>query len=235
MRRSRVSGGSLALAAAIVAVVSVVAGSLLLGVPGRAHAEPATSVAVNCSPAEITASATATYTCLVAIPAPDGTNVKFTAVPATSGQVFVDCAPLRDGTASTGVIVASGKTITVLVTVSDSVEQCGTPTNLYGSVQVEVGAPSLAALPAGTVPAATVPFGMGPIAFTVPPAGGLTQGVAATTDVEALIDAQTFAVSSVWLLDVPTQQFWVFIPGAPAFANTLTSLKAADIVVLKSK
>ncbi len=67
-----------------------------------------------------------------------------------------------------------------------------------------------------------------------PPPGGLTQVVAGTADVQALIDAQSFVVESVWKLDVATQQFQVHIPGAPAFANTLTSLAPTDIVTLKA-
>lgn len=163
------------------------------------------------------------------IPAPDGTNVKFSVIPASDGQVINGCALLLDGAASTSVAVASGKAVTVLVTVSDSLEKCGTAINLYGSQQVTVTAPGVAA----PAPASTVP--PGPTAFTAPPPGGISQGIAGTTDVQELIDVQTFAVLAVWQLDVPTQQFRVYIPGAPEFANTLSSLKASDVVVLVSK
>ncbi len=71
--------------------------------------------------------------------------------------------------------------------------------------------------------------------FTAPPAGGLTQGIAGTTSLQSLVVAQTFDVQSVWKLDIATQAFQVYIPGAPSFASTLKSLKATDIVTLTSK
>ena len=68
----------------------------------------------------------------------------------------------------------------------------------------------------------------------VPPAGGLTTIVSGTDDMTALIEAQQFEVESVWVLDVATQRFLVFIPGAPAFASTLKQLSASDVVSLKA-
>ncbi len=53
----------------------------------------------------------------------------------------------------------------------------------------------------------------------VPPPGGLTTTIAGTDDIAALIAAQ---------------QFLVFIPGAPSFANTLQELHASDVVSLKA-
>ncbi len=73
------------------------------------------------------------------------------------------------------------------------------------------------------------------LAFPAPPAGGMTQGLSGTTDIQALIAAQTFTVESVWLLDVATQAFLVYIPGAPSFVQTLTVLAASDIVTIKSE
>lgn len=69
---------------------------------------------------------------------------------------------------------------------------------------------------------------------TVPPAGGRTLVTAGTADIQALIDAQLFAVESVWLFDVQAQRFLAFIVGGPAFVNTLTSLSPTDIVTLKA-
>ncbi len=68
----------------------------------------------------------------------------------------------------------------------------------------------------------------------VPPSGGLAFVTAGTADIQTLIDAQQFVVESVWRYDVPIQQFLVFVVGGPAFANTLTSISATDIVVLKA-
>ena len=62
---------------------------------------------------------------------------------------------------------------------------------------------------------------------------GLTEGLAGTSDIDALIAAQTFEVASVWVFDPATQDFLLHIPGAPAFANSLTSDSlSADSVVL---
>lgn len=87
--------------------------------------------------------------------------------------------------------------------------------------------------PAANTPAAetTVPSGVAP----APPAGGITQVVAGTTDIQALIDAQTFSVESILRWDVATQSFQFFIVGGPTFANSLTTLSATDIVSIKSR
>ncbi len=71
--------------------------------------------------------------------------------------------------------------------------------------------------------------------LVAPPAGGLTVGAASTDDINALVELQTFHVESVWKLDVATQTFLSFFPGAAAFANTLTSISATDIVTLRSR
>jgi hypothetical protein len=71
--------------------------------------------------------------------------------------------------------------------------------------------------------------------LTAPPAGGLTQGSAGVADLDALVAAQTFEVESVWKLDVATQSFLSYFPGAASFANTLTAVAAADIVTIRSK
>lgn len=78
-------------------------------------------------------------------------------------------------------------------------------------------------------------IGVGAPAFTVPPAGGLTQGIAGTADLAALAAAQLFTVESVWKLDVASQQWQSYIPGGPAIANSLQSISSTDIVLLKSQ
>ena len=72
-----------------------------------------------------------------------------------------------------------------------------------------------------------------PRVLPAPPPGGFSEGVAGTSDLEALVAAQTFDVASVWVFEPATQDFLLHIPGAPAFANSLTSDSlSADSVVL---
>ena len=55
----------------------------------------------------------------------------------------------------------------------------------------------------------------------VPPPGGWSYGVSDTSDLAALIAAQRFPVASVWVFDVPTQEFLGHVVGAPEFVNSL--------------
>ncbi len=72
-----------------------------------------------------------------------------------------------------------------------------------------------------------------PRVLPAPPPGGFSEGVAGTSDLEALVAAQIFDVASVWVFEPATQDFLLHIPGAPAFANSLTSDSlSADSVVL---
>lgn len=71
--------------------------------------------------------------------------------------------------------------------------------------------------------------------FDVPPPGGLVKGVAGTTDLEALAAAQQFEVESISALDVASQKFLRFFPGAPAAANTLTALDEDTPVTLRRR
>ncbi|MGE3856576.1 MAG: beta strand repeat-containing protein [Dehalococcoidia bacterium] len=64
-----------------------------------------------------------------------------------------------------------------------------------------------------------------------PPAGGMAFVVAGTTDLQALMAAQKFPVVAAFAFDVPTQVWRTYVVGAPA--NSLTSIKATDIVVLR--
>jgi hypothetical protein len=86
--------------------------------------------------------------------------------------------------------------------------------------------------PDQTARAATEP---GATFFAVPPPGGAVQGVAGTSDPAALANAQLFDVLSISTFDVLSQQFFIYIPGAPAVVNTLTSsnLKSDSIVWLR--
>lgn len=83
----------------------------------------------------------------------------------------------------------------------------------------------------GAIPSA-IPV-TGAVAFAKPPAGGLTVGVAGTSDVATLIAAQPFSVETLAAWDVSGQQFLTYISGAPAFANTLSnSTLRADMAVM---
>ncbi len=73
-----------------------------------------------------------------------------------------------------------------------------------------------------------------PNSLPVPPPGRLTEGVAGTSDIDALIAAQAFDIASIWVFEPATQIFRVHIPGAPPFVNTLdsSSLTPDSIVML---
>ena len=76
----------------------------------------------------------------------------------------------------------------------------------------------------------------GPRAFVEPGSGGLSIGPAGTASLDQLIAAQPFAVASVMLLDVATQQYRLYVPGGPSIVNTLETsgaLKPTSIVWVK--
>ena len=72
-------------------------------------------------------------------------------------------------------------------------------------------------------------------AFAVPARDGLTLGVAGTNDVPTLIKAQPFAVDVVMAMDVSTQRWLTFIPGAPDWVNTLnrSTLRPTSVVFIR--
>ena len=67
----------------------------------------------------------------------------------------------------------------------------------------------------------------------VPPTGGLTFGITAEADPAALAAAVGYPVAGIWSLDIPTQQFRQYLPGAPAFVNTLGEIAPGSVVVLR--
>jgi len=76
----------------------------------------------------------------------------------------------------------------------------------------------------------------GPRALDAPRPGGLTVGLAGSTTVEGLIQAQPFTVAGVLIFDTALQHFKSYMVGAPDFANTLSpavSLEADSIVWLR--
>ena len=71
--------------------------------------------------------------------------------------------------------------------------------------------------------------------FATPRRDGLTLGVAGTNDVAALIRAQPFAVDLVTALDVSTQRWLTYIPGAPEWVNTLnaSTMRRTSVVFIR--
>ena len=74
-------------------------------------------------------------------------------------------------------------------------------------------------------------------ALRVPPPGGLTFGLSGTTDPAALVAAQPFDVESAFMLEVQTEQFLRYIPGAPERINTLTAnrLRPDSVVTIRRR
>ena len=70
-------------------------------------------------------------------------------------------------------------------------------------------------------------------ALATPPVGGITLGRAGTSDLAALVAAQPYDVLSVWHFDVTTQRMTQYVPGAPAFVNSLSSIGPDDIVMIR--
>lgn len=75
-----------------------------------------------------------------------------------------------------------------------------------------------------------------PFALAAPPEGGLTMGMAGTTDPDVLVAAQSFEVKAVALFDIAEQRWLIFVPGAPEGVNTLSSesLKTDSFVAIRS-
>lgn len=70
-------------------------------------------------------------------------------------------------------------------------------------------------------------------ALLAPPVGGLTAGRAGTADLQALVAAQEFEVLSIWHFDIASQRLLQYVPGAPAFVNTLGGIESDDIVMIR--
>lgn len=74
-----------------------------------------------------------------------------------------------------------------------------------------------------------------PRVLATPARDGLTLGVAGTNDVAALIQAQPFAVDVVMTMDVSSQSWLTYIPGAPEWVNTLnrSTLSPSTVVFIR--
>jgi hypothetical protein len=79
----------------------------------------------------------------------------------------------------------------------------------------------------------STPAVTGAVAFPSPPVNGLTQGLAGTSDVAALIAAQPFPVQTLSAWHIQAQRFLTYIPGAPAYVSTLSNeTLTPDMVVM---
>lgn len=79
----------------------------------------------------------------------------------------------------------------------------------------------------------TPPVPEAPTVLAVPPPGGFTAGPVGTTDLNAFVEAQSFEVAGVWYFNPATQDYASYIPGAPAFVNTLegSTLQPGSVVL----
>ena len=70
-----------------------------------------------------------------------------------------------------------------------------------------------------------------------PPPGGLTIGVSGTNDPATLAAAQEFDVRLITTLDVPSQRWLTYVPGAPAVSQTLgrDQLRADSVVWMRAR
>lgn len=156
---------------------------------------------------------------ITAIDPGSGTLAGGTAVTITGSGFVAGATVTFGGAAATNVTVASGEQLTATTPAATAT----------GAVDVAVANPGTAAatlasgftyLAAGTANVATTP-----------PVGGMVFMVSGTNDLQALIAAQKFKVVAVFALDVPTQTWKIHLVGAPL--NSLTAIKATDIVVLR--
>lgn len=87
----------------------------------------------------------------------------------------------------------------------------------------------------GAPPEASLTVAGTPNVFAAPPVGGFTQGVSGTTDPRFLVQAQPFTVQSVSYFHVGSQQWLVYIPGAPDHVNTLAQgqLRVDSVVTIR--
>ena len=112
------------------------------------------------------------------------------------------------------------------------------PTQVPTAAAAPTATPPPAATPALTISQQTPPAAA-PAApareFVAPVEGGLTQGIAGTNDPVLLADSQPFEVESISALEVETQRFLIYIPGAPDLVNSLTSstLRADAVVTIR--
>lgn len=75
--------------------------------------------------------------------------------------------------------------------------------------------------PVGPPPATGDPVTGEANVLPVPPREGLTIGVSGTNDPVTLAEAQPFEVRQIIMLDVPSQQWLTYVPGAPGIVQTL--------------
>ena len=87
----------------------------------------------------------------------------------------------------------------------------------------------------GTPPEASLTVAGTPNPLTTPPVDGITQGISGTTDPNFLVQAQSFTVQSVAYFHVESQQWLIYLPGAPDHAQSLRQgqLRTNSVVTLR--
>jgi hypothetical protein len=152
---------------------------------------------------------------------PEGGPVAGGSVVSVTGTGFVKGATVKFG----------DKPATKVAYISDTELSVTVPAGAEGLVDVAVANPSTETT---TLANGFTYYAAGKAAVAAtPPPGGLALIVAGTGDLQALIKAQKFTVSAVFQLDVAKQTWKVYIVGAPASVNTLSTIKATDILVLR--
>ena len=103
------------------------------------------------------------------------------------------------------------------------------PSNVGGTVPVIVTNPD------GQIAMLTSGFGYDgggtPNIAEAPPVGGVVFVQSGTSDLQALMAAQSFKVLAVFWMDTATQVWKAYVVGAPT--NSLMTIKSTDIVVLR--
>jgi hypothetical protein len=193
------------------------------------------------------------------LPAPDDTDIRFQVVPTTDAAITAPCVALHDGLAESEIAVASGKTVTLLVTATESATSCaGVPVRGYGSAQVQVSADDVTAADDAAADDAAADDAAAddaaaddaaaddaaaddaaaeatPATAPEPPAGGQSQVVMTQDDLTVFLGANTW-VESVTFFDFGEQKYlFCHIDGAPAFAVDTCTLSAGSILGLTAK
>ena len=157
-----------------------------------------------------------------------------------------DCLNMRQSPSLTAAVVTCVGDGTIVTTVPGLVtadgldwEQIRTSTAVgwvAARYLVEVAPGTTAApTPIPSTPALPPSTPTTPHAFDAPPVGGMTFGVAGTSSPAAVVAAQTFTVAGVTAIDPATQRFLTYIPGAPAFVNSLdeTTLRPDMVIMVR--
>jgi hypothetical protein len=169
----------------------------------------------------------------LAVVSADGDCLRIRSAPSLSGA-RLDCLPDGSSVAITGAAVMGDGLEWLPVSTSLGSGWMAAMYLAPASSSAAPSAPAAADLNDSSEPSAIPVIGVANV-LAVPPAGGITRGVAGTNDPAALAAAQPFPVQTLSVFDVASQQYLTFIPGAPALVNTLntSTLLAGDVVTIR--